>query len=100
MSITKELQRRSVPAISSEFAQYHPVIQRIYASRGIESSVQLARGTAQLLPFTLLKGIAPAVALLIDALQQQQHIVIVGDFDADGATSTASFADRLKKPGF
>lgn len=100
MSITKELQRRSVPAISAELAQYHPVIQRIYASRGIESSIQLARGAAQLLPFTLLKDISAAVTLLIEALQQHQHIVIVGDFDADGATSTATLLSGLKSLGF
>ena len=100
MSITKELQRRFVPAISTDLSQYHPVIQRIYASRGIESSIQLARGAAQLLPFTLLKGISAAVALLVEALQQQQHIVIVGDFDADGATSTATLLTGLKSLGF
>ena len=96
----KELQRRPVPAISAELSQYHPVIQRIYASRGIESSLQLARGAAQLLPFTLLKGISAAITLLIEALQQQQHIVIVGDFDADGATSTATLLTGLKSLGF
>ena len=47
-----------------------------------------------------LYGIQQAVDLLVDAYQQQQKIVIVGDFDADGATSTALSVLALRMLGF
>lgn len=78
----------------------HPILTRLYASRGISSAAQLERGAASLLPYSALKGIDSAVMLLIDALQQQQQLVIVGDFDADGATSTAVLITGLKALGF
>nr|WP_301003650.1 single-stranded-DNA-specific exonuclease RecJ [Arsukibacterium sp.] len=78
----------------------HPVLRRLYQNRGISSSSELERGAAGLLPFSALKDIDAAVQLLTNALQQQQHIVIVGDFDADGATSTAVLMAGLKAFGF
>ncbi|WP_337881431.1 single-stranded-DNA-specific exonuclease RecJ [Rheinheimera sp.] len=97
---SKTIQRREVPSISPELQQFHPVLQRIYASRGIAQQLQLARSAAQLVPFSKLKGIDAAVALLQQALDAQQRIVIVGDFDADGATSTATLLSGLKAFGF
>lgn len=81
-------------------ADLHPVLQQLYASRGIENAAQLQRNAAALLPFSQLKGIDDAVALLIAALKSQQQIVIVGDFDADGATSTAVLLSGLQMLGF
>nr|WP_313771331.1 single-stranded-DNA-specific exonuclease RecJ [Rheinheimera sp. 4Y26] len=78
----------------------HPVLQRVYAHRGIALPEQLQRSAAHLLPYQQLKGIKEAAALLVDALKQQQKIVIVGDFDADGATSTAVLLAGLKAFGF
>lgn len=78
----------------------HPVLQRVYAHRGIALPEQLQRSAAHLLPYQQLKGINEAAALLVDALKQQQKIVIVGDFDADGATSTAVLLAGLKAFGF
>jgi len=97
---SKTLQRREIPEIPADLLSYHPVLQRIYASRGITQQSQLARSAAQLLPFQLLKGIDVAVQLLHQALMQQQRIVIVGDFDADGATSTATLLAGLQSLGF
>lgn len=81
-------------------ADLHPVLQQLYASRGIENAAQLQRNAAALLPFSQLKGIDDAVALLITVLKSQQQIVIVGDFDADGATSTAVLLSGLQMLGF
>lgn len=78
----------------------HPVLQRIYAHRGIGLPEQLQRSAAHLLPYQQLKGINEAAALLVSALEQQQKIVIVGDFDADGATSTAVLLAGLTAFGF
>lgn len=65
------------------------VLQRVYAARGIESLEQLDYRLEQLKKPDSLHGVPAALALLEDALQTQQRILIIGDFDADGATSTA-----------
>ncbi len=78
----------------------HPVLQRLYAHRGIGLPAQLQRSAANLLPYQQLKGINEAAAILVSALEQQQKIVIVGDFDADGATSTAVLLAGLTAFGF
>lgn len=65
------------------------MLQQIYASRGITDGQQLQRNLAVLTHFNQLKGVDTAVSLLAEAMQQGQRIIVVGDFDADGATSTA-----------
>jgi len=100
-AISRTIQRRALPGVLPSLPDVlHPVLQRLYASRGISHANELERGAAGLLPFSALKGIEQAVSLLIDALQQQQHLVIVGDFDADGATSTAVLMSGLRAFGF
>ncbi|MEH6468857.1 MAG: single-stranded-DNA-specific exonuclease RecJ [Porticoccus sp.] len=66
-----------------------PLLQRIYLGRGITSDEQLERTLAKLPRPDALRGLSDGVALLEEALTQQQSVLIVGDFDADGATSTA-----------
>lgn len=66
-----------------------PLMQRVYAARQVSNIQELNRELSQLLPFSLLKDIDKAVILLRDAIQADKKILIVGDFDADGATSTA-----------
>ncbi len=77
----------------------HPLLRRLYASRGVRSVAELERGVRGLLPYQQLNGIDQAVSLLHQALQEQQRIVIVGDFDADGATSTALSVLALRSMG-
>ncbi|ALS99538.1 single-stranded-DNA-specific exonuclease RecJ [Lacimicrobium alkaliphilum] len=78
----------------------HPRLRQIYASRGICSESELKRQTANLAHYQQLKGIDSAVSLLSQALQNQTRIMIIGDFDADGATSTALCVLALKAMGF
>lgn len=100
-SISRYIQRRALPNQLPELSAVpHPVLRQLYASRGVTAMAQLERGAAALLPYNSLKGIDTAVALLLDALLQQQHLIIVGDFDADGATSTAVLMTGLKALGF
>jgi single-stranded-DNA-specific exonuclease len=81
--------RRGV-AIPGEWPDHvPPVLQRIYASRGVASFAQARLKLADLLPPDTLAGIDAASALLADAIDRQRHIVVVGDFDCDGATGTA-----------
>ncbi len=70
-------------------AGIHPLLARVYRGRGIDSMQQLDLGLAQLLPPTQLLNADRAAILLADAIAADQKILIVGDFDADGATSTA-----------
>lgn len=65
-----------------------PLLQRIYLGRGITSDEQLDRSLTKLPKPDNLKGLSDGVSLLAEALRKQQSVLIVGDFDADGATST------------
>lgn len=65
-----------------------PLLTRLYAARGVQSEAELDKSLARLIPFQQLKGIEAAVDLLVTALEQRQRILIVGDFDADGATAS------------
>lgn len=76
-----------------------PLLQRIYASRHVLSLKELDRSLENLLSFQSLMGIEKAVALLAEAVTKNQKILIVGDFDADGATSTAVAMRALKSFG-
>ena len=67
----------------------HPRLKQIYADRGVEDSAQLNRSAKALLHYNQLQGVEKAVSLLAQAIASNQKIIIVGDFDADGATSTA-----------
>ncbi len=97
---THQISRRQPVAIPEDFpADLPPLLARVYASRGITSSDELNHSLEKLLPFNQLKGIDEAVSLLIEALQQQWKILIVGDFDADGATSTTVAVRALRMLG-
>lgn len=66
-----------------------PVLQRIFASRGIQSVEELDRSLAKLPSPWLLSGMQTMVESLIAAIKQQKSLTVVADFDADGATSCA-----------
>jgi len=80
-------------------AGLHPVLARAYAARGVRSGVDLDTSLARLLPVGTLDGIEEAVALLI-AHRTGGRVLIVGDFDADGATSSALMVRALRALGF
>ncbi|QEY59836.1 single-stranded-DNA-specific exonuclease RecJ [Pseudomonas sp. C27(2019)] len=82
------IEQRPLPAILPDLGDIPPLLARIYAARGVQSAVELEKGLARLLPAHLLKGMEQAVQLLAHALEQGQRILIVGDFDADGATAS------------
>lgn len=71
------------------WAGVHPVLQRIYAARGIREPDAIEHRLARLMSPQSLGGIDRACELLEDAIRRDLHIIIVGDFDADGATGTA-----------
>jgi single-stranded-DNA-specific exonuclease len=65
-----------------------PVLARLYAARGVRSAADLEPGLAGLAPVGSLDGVDVAAALVAEHLERGRRILIVGDFDADGATST------------
>jgi single-stranded-DNA-specific exonuclease len=65
------------------------LLARIYAARGIASSSQLDTGLSRLLPFTQLKNAQQMACLLADAIAANRKLLIVADYDADGATACA-----------
>ena len=79
--------------------QLDPLLKRIYQARGISDSAALERKLACLPAPAAMQGIPAAVDLLVKALNQQQRILIVGDFDADGATSSALMVLALTAMG-
>lgn len=96
----KKIVRRDMSLTSAgELANFHPLLQRIYATRGIQSPDDVNRELADLLPFSTLKGIDQAAIRLADAIEQQQKIIIVGDFDTDGATSTTLAVLAMREMG-
>ncbi|HIB5609258.1 TPA: single-stranded-DNA-specific exonuclease RecJ [Klebsiella pneumoniae] len=81
-------------------ADLPPLLQRLYASRGVRSAQELERSVKGMLPWPQLTGVEKAVEMLHDAFQKGLHIVVVGDFDADGATSTALSVLALRALGY
>ena len=75
------------------------LLDRVFSARGIEHPSQLERGLANLLSPADLPDIDIAAARLADAVEQNQKILIVGDFDADGATSVALCVLALRAMG-
>jgi single-stranded-DNA-specific exonuclease len=66
-----------------------PLLRRLYASRGVRSAQELERSVKGMLPWQHLNGVEKAVEILYNAFREGTRIIVVGDFDADGATSTA-----------
>ena len=83
------IEPRPLPVELPFLGDLPPLLTRLYASRGVQSAAELDKGLARLIPFQQLKGMDVAVSLLVTALAQGQRILIVGDFDADGATASA-----------
>lgn len=84
----KIIRPRVLPDDASLLPALHPVLARLYALRGVHSPMELERALKGLAPAQALKGLEAALALLEEALRESRRILIVGDFDADGATST------------
>ena len=76
-----------------------PLLKRLYASRGVRTAEDLERSVKGMLPWQQLNGIEKAVEMLYNAFLEGTRIVVVGDFDADGATSTALSVLSLRALG-
>ena len=73
----------------------HPLLKRVYANRNISNPEELNYQLDQLLDFSQLKGISEAVKVIADVMLDNKTIMVIGDYDADGATSTALVVKAL-----
>jgi single-stranded-DNA-specific exonuclease len=93
---------RRVPTLTClmlEQAGVHPLLARLYAARGISAADQLDIRLAALLPPDRLLGAADAAVLLADAIAARRRLVIVADYDCDGATACAVGLRALRRFG-
>ncbi len=86
--MTMRIEARPLPAVMPDLGNLPPLLTRLYAARGVQSAADLDKGLARLIPYQQMKGMDAAVELLVQGLQQGQRMLIVGDFDADGATAS------------
>ena len=83
---------RRTPQVARERLEYegvHPLLARLYAARGIAHAADLDTALSALLDPSLLKGAAEAATLLADAIAAKRRLLIVADYDCDGATACA-----------
>ena len=81
-------------------ATLHPVLRRVYGARGVGSAEDLDLSLERLLPVGSLGGVPAAVDLLLRCHRDARRVLVLGDFDADGATSTALMVRQLRRLGF
>ncbi|MFZ2506873.1 MAG: single-stranded-DNA-specific exonuclease RecJ [Steroidobacteraceae bacterium] len=93
------IRRRAPGAVDALPVSLNAVLRRVYAARGIGHADELNLELRQLLPVSTLDGIGPATELLVEHLLRGSRILVVGDFDADGATSTALVLRQLRRLG-
>ncbi|MDQ2639312.1 MAG: single-stranded-DNA-specific exonuclease RecJ [Pseudomonadota bacterium] len=94
----RRLKPRAVAADATLPESLSPLLRRIYGARRVRDGAQLATGLAALLPVSSLEQVREAAALLLR--HREGRVLVVGDFDADGATSTALMLHALTSWGF
>ena len=94
-----QLRRRDVDDSIALPDALPPLLRRLYASRGVTKSEELERSVKGMLPWQQLTGVEKAAERLYDAFREGLRIIVVGDFDADGATSTALSVLALRQLG-
>lgn len=94
------LQRRASDTGLALPDSLHPLLRRVYQQRKLATAEELDLTLSKLIPPDSMLGMQAAVDLLLQALQQQSRVLIVSDFDADGATSCALAIAALKQFGY
>lgn len=78
----------------------HPLLRRVYSQRNLKNAEELELGLGNLLAPDLFMGMEVATGLLLEALQRRQRILIISDFDTDGATSCVVAIQALRGFGY
>ena len=95
-----QLRRRESKGVPHGWpASVHPVLQQVYAARGVLEPGQVEHRLARMLSPQLLGGMTQAVGLLAEAIRDDWSILIAGDYDCDGATGTAVAVRGLRLLG-
>ncbi len=94
----RPIARREVPATSLP-ATLDPVLARVFAARGVSRAEDLELGLERLLPVGTLDGVEAAAELLASHIGRGARILIVGDYDADGATASALMVRAIRRFG-
>ncbi|MGZ8191070.1 MAG: single-stranded-DNA-specific exonuclease RecJ [Methylococcaceae bacterium] len=87
--VKKTIMTRPIGKKRAELGDIHPLLKRLFLARGLTSEAELDRSLSKLPSPWLLSGMEEMVSHLVTAINEQQRISIVADFDADGATSCA-----------
>lgn len=94
-----QLRRREADETTELPDDLPPLLRRLYASRGVRTANDLELSLKGMLHWQTLTGVEKAVEMLHDAFEKNLRIMVVGDFDADGATSTALSVLSLRAMG-
>jgi single-stranded-DNA-specific exonuclease len=94
-----EIRRRPLAASCDFTGDVHPILRRVYAARGLQSDADLDLSLDRLLPIGSLAGV-DAAAQLLSAHRSAGRVLVIGDFDTDGATSTALVVRGLRAMRF
>ena len=99
--MTRIVPRKANPATVRRLAEdgLHPTLARLYASRGITAASELDDALAKLIPPTQLQGVSDAAILLADAIEAGARMLVVADYDCDGATACAVAVRGLRAMG-
>ena len=90
---------RQINSSDLNIGDIHPVLNRIYQTRGVKTEEDIKYDLKNLLSYKGLLNIDKATSILYESLLKKDKIIIVGDYDADGATSTALAFLALKSMG-
>src|SRR5690349_17918693 len=99
MKVSVQIRRRKPQCRLELPPNLHPVLRRVYLNRKIDDHRELENKLSHLHDMALLSGMQGAVAILGDAIANDLKIMVVGDFDADGATSAALAVRAMRAMG-
>lgn len=99
MRAAPRIRRREIAVVGEWPASVPPLLRRLYCARGVADPRLAQPRLAQLLPPDAMLGLAQATELLAGAIARDRHIVVVGDFDCDGATACATAVRGLRMLG-
>jgi len=91
--------RSATPSASLASSNVSDILKRLYANRGVRDAADIDLALKNLHPPQTLRGIGDAAALLADAIEGEARVMVIGDFDADGATSVALAVSVLRQLG-
>ena len=98
-AVSRTIRRRTAVDAAGPLPGTTPLLAQLFAQRGVSDAGEVELSSSRLLPPDQLRGVREAAVMLADALAEDTALLIVGDFDADGATSTALAMHMLQAMG-